>query len=78
VAILFVGQAGCGYAARAGYPGLVVPAGYRQENRWPLGIMLVGAAHSEARLLSLGAAFEEAAKVRKPPSLVNPSLFRHS
>ena len=75
-AIVFPGQAGCGFAARAGYPGLVVPAGYRSENRWPLGLMFVGPPRSEGLLLSLGAAYEEAAKVRKPPSVVNPSLFR--
>ena len=38
--------------------------------------MLVGAARSEGLLLALAAAFEEAAQVRKPPSVVNPSLFR--
>ena len=75
-AIVFPGQAGCGFAARAGYPGLVVPAGYRRENRWPLGVMFVGPSRSEGLLLSLGAVFEEASKVRKPPSVVNPSLFR--
>ena len=76
VAVVFPGQAGCGFAARAGYPSMVVPAGYRRENRWPLGISFVGPAHSEGLLLALGAAYEEAAQVRKPPSEINPSLFR--
>jgi len=75
-AIVFPGQAGCGFAARAGYPSLVVPAGYRREGRWPLGLSFVGPERSEGLLLVLGAAYEEAAKVRKPPSEVNPSLFR--
>jgi amidase len=75
-AIVFAGQAGCGFAARAGYPGLVVPAGYRRENRWPIGIMLVGPARSEGLLLALAAEFEEAVQVRQPPSSINPSLLR--
>jgi amidase len=75
-AIVLPGPWGCGQAARAGYPSLVVPAGYRRENRWPVGMTFVGRSRSEGTLLSLGAAFEEAARVRKPPSAVNPSLFR--
>jgi amidase len=75
VALVFPGQAGAGFAARAGYPSMVVPAGYRRENRWPLGICLVGPSRSEGLLLSLGAAYEEAAQVRRPPSVVNPSLL---
>jgi amidase len=75
-AIALPGPWGCGQAARAGYPSLVVPAGYRRENRWPVGLTFLGPSRSEATLLSLGAAFEEAAQVRRPPSVINPSLFR--
>jgi amidase len=75
-AVVFPGPYGCGYAARAGYPSLVVPAGYRREGRWPVGLSFVGPSRSEGLLLTLAAAFEEAARVRKPPSVVNPSLFR--
>ena len=75
-AVVFPGPNGCGLAARAGYPSMVVPAGYRREGRWPVGLTFVGPSRSEGLLLALGAAFEEAAKVRKPPSVVNPSLFR--
>jgi amidase len=75
-AIVFPGPYGCGYAARAGYPSLVVPAGYRADNRRPAGLGLVGPPRSEGVLLALAAAYEEAANVRKAPSVVNPSLFR--
>ena len=61
---------------RAGYPSLAVPAGYRREIRWPLGFSLVGPARSEGLLLALGAAYEAAAQVRRPPSEINPSLFQ--
>ena len=74
-AIVFPGPHGCGFAARAGYPSLVVPAGYRREGRRPVGLTFVGPSRSEGLLLSLGAAYEEAAQVRRPPSVVNPSLF---
>jgi amidase len=76
VAIVFPGPHGCGFAARSGYPSLVVPAGYRREGRRPVGLTFVGPARSEGLLLSLAAAYEEAAQVRKPPSVVNPSLFQ--
>ena len=75
-AIVFPGPHGCGFAARAGYPSLVVPAGYRREGRRPVGLTFVGPSRSEGLLLSLGAAYEEAAQVRRPPSEINPSLFR--
>ena len=48
------GQAGCGFAARAGYPSMAVPAGYRRENRRPLGFSFVGPARSEGLLLGPG------------------------
>ena len=76
VALVFPGAYGCGYAARAGYPSLVVPAGYRREGRRPFGLGFVGQAGRDGLLLALGAAYEEAAQVRRPPSVVNPSLFR--
>ena len=75
-AIVFPGPHGCGVAARAGYPSLVVPAGYRREGRRPIGLTFVGPSRSEALLLGLGAAYEEAAQVRRPPSEINPSLLR--
>ncbi len=65
---------GAGPAARAGYPSLVVPAGYRRSGRRPFGVTLVGPAHAERRLLGIGLAFESAADARRPVREVNPSL----
>jgi amidase len=76
VAVVFPGPSGCGIAARAGYPSLVVPAGYLRGGRRPVGLGLMGPARSEGLLLALAASYEEAAQVRRPPSVVNPSLFR--
>ena len=65
-----------GLGARAGYPQLVVPAGYTAATRDPVGIAFNGTAYSEAKLLAFGYAYEQATKLRKPPSEINPSLWR--
>jgi hypothetical protein len=65
-----------GLGARAGYPQLVVPAGYNASNRLPVGIAFNGTAFSEANLLAFGYAYEQATHLREPPSQTNPSLWR--
>lgn len=55
------------YAAMAGYPHLTVPAGYVQG--LPVGISFIGPAWSEAKLLAIGAAFEQATHARRAPAL---------
>jgi amidase len=52
-------------AAVAGYPNITVPAGYVGE--LPVGISFIGRAWSEARLISLAYAYEQATKHRRPP-----------
>ncbi|HEU0305609.1 MAG TPA: amidase [Lysobacter sp.] len=52
-------------AAVAGYPSLTVPMG--DANGLPLGVVFMGTAWSEPRLIELGYAFEQASKARKPP-----------
>ena len=61
--------------ARAGYPSVVVPAGYLRAGRQPAGILLLGTAWSEPRLLALAYDFEQAAAAWRPPEAINPSLF---
>jgi amidase len=75
-AVVLPGPYGCGAAARAGYPSLVVPAGYARVGRAPVGVTFLGPARSEARLLGLAYAFEQAADARRPVSEINPSLLR--
>ena len=67
---------GAGVSARAGYPSLVVPAGYRRSGRRPFGVAFLGPARSEALLLGVGYGYEQAASARRPVSEVNPSLLR--
>jgi amidase len=57
--------AGYGAAAVAGYPSLTVPMGH--SNGLPLGIVFMGTAWSEARLIELGYAYEQLTRARKPP-----------
>ena len=52
--------------AVAGYPHLTVPMG--QVSGLPVGLSFIGGAWSEARLLSLGHAFEKKAKARRKPN----------
>ncbi len=75
-AVVLPGPYGCGAAARAGYPSLVVPAGYTRVGRVPVGVTFLGPARSEALLLGLAYAFEQAADARRPVSAINPSLLR--
>lgn len=55
-------------AAVAGYPHLTVPAG--QVRGLPVGLSFVGPAWSEARLLTLGYAFEQATQWRREPQFL--------
>jgi amidase len=52
-------------AAIAGYPNVTVPAGYVQE--LPVGISFFGRAWSEAKLIGLAYAYEQATRHRRPP-----------
>jgi amidase len=66
-ALLFPGSGSAGIAAKAGYPTVIVPAGYLSTAS-PYGISFTGGAYSEATLISLAYSFEQATKVRQPPS----------
>jgi amidase len=76
--ILFPGAGSAGIGARAGYPTVIVPAGYEPANRRPLGLSFLGTAFSEATLLGFAYDYEQASHAWRPPSQVNPTLFRCS
>ncbi|MFC3687439.1 amidase family protein [Aquipuribacter hungaricus] len=65
-----------GVAARAGYPSVSVPAGYAAANGRPANVTFMGTAFAEETLLSLAYDYEQASLLRRPPSEVNPTLFR--
>jgi amidase len=53
-------------AAVAGYPSISVPAGFVEG--LPVGLSFFAGAYQEARLIQFAHAFEQASKVRRPPS----------
>jgi amidase len=75
-ALVFPRASGCSWAARAGWPSIVVPAGYTANNRRPVGLMLVSRPWTDARLLNLAYAYEQSHPVRKTPFEINPAAFR--
>ncbi|MGY0570122.1 amidase family protein [Bradyrhizobium sp. RDM12] len=72
-AVLFPGGSGCVISAKAGYPSVMVPAGFvsgagdKETPDYPLGISFAGRAWSEHKLLRLAYAYEQASNMRKPP-----------
>jgi amidase len=65
-ALVFPGWTGAAIGAKAGYPSVIVPAGYTAEGA-PVGLTFLGAAWSEPTLLRLAHAFEGATGYRRPP-----------
>ncbi|RST72338.1 amidase [Siminovitchia acidinfaciens] len=65
-ALFFGGDRGSVISARAGYPTVIVPAGFI-PNGEPFGVSFAGTAFSEPTLLKIAYAFEQATQHRKPP-----------
>ena len=72
-AVLFPGMAGAGIAAKPGYPSVLVPAGFTSgigklaTPDFPQGATFTGRAWSEAKLLRIAYAFEQATMARRVP-----------
>lgn len=62
-----------GLGAAAGYPTVVVPAGY--DDGEPHGLSFFGPAWSEAQLLAYAYAYEQATHLRRPPHEIRPALL---
>jgi amidase len=72
-AVVFSGNSGAAIAAKPGYPSVLVPAGFiggvegKETPDFPLGLTFTGRAWSEAKLLRLAYAYEQASNARRPP-----------
>jgi amidase len=74
-AVLFSGSSGAGIGARAGYPTVIVPAGYQTLNNLnPLGLSFLAKAYQEDKLLGYAYDFEQASLARKSPTST-PALY---
>src|SRR5579871_2814553 len=71
-ALLFGSNFGAAIGAKAGYPSVIVPAGYLSTNHAPFGVTFLGQAWSEPRLLALAYAYEQATQLRQPPPSTPP------
>jgi amidase len=75
-AIVFAGSGSAGIGARAQYPSVAVPIGYDPATGRPFGMSFLGTAYTEAKLLGFAYAYEQASREWRPPSVINPSMFR--
>ncbi|MGE4062092.1 MAG: amidase family protein [Rhodospirillaceae bacterium] len=66
------GYSGTNYANLSGFPDLIVPAGFTNDDL-PVGISFVGTAFTEPKLLALGYAYEQASRARRLP-VTTPNL----
>jgi Asp-tRNA(Asn)/Glu-tRNA(Gln) amidotransferase A subunit family amidase len=67
------GGENCQLSAHTGLPAISMPAGFTDDGV-PVGVELLGPAWSEAKLLSMAYAYEQAAHPRRPPSTA-PALI---
>lgn len=67
-ALLFPADFGARITSRAGYPSIVVPAGYTAQGV-PFGVTFAARAYEEPMLIKLAYSYEQASLVRRPPSL---------
>jgi amidase len=66
-ALVFPLRTGAAIGAKAGYPTVIVPAGFTPEGA-PVGLSFLGPAWSEAKLLRLAYAYEQATRHRRAPA----------
>jgi Asp-tRNA(Asn)/Glu-tRNA(Gln) amidotransferase A subunit family amidase len=73
--IAILGSVG-GYGPRAGYPQITVPMGYAETTRRAVNVSIHAGAYAERTLLGVAYVLEQGTKKRRPPSQLNPSMYR--
>jgi amidase len=64
------------FSPTTGFPAINVPIGYTRGNQLPLGMTLLGRPWSEAALINLAYAYEQATHHRRPPASTPPLAKR--
>ncbi|HVE62772.1 MAG TPA: amidase family protein [Mycobacteriales bacterium] len=72
--IIALGPFNANIGAAAGYPTVIVPAGYDGDGTVPQGISFLGTAWTEPQLISYAYAYEQASRRRVPPTVANTDL----
>ncbi|HVE98513.1 MAG TPA: amidase family protein [Mycobacteriales bacterium] len=72
--IVSFGPFNANVGAAAGYPTVIVPAGYTGDGTTPQGISFLGSAYTEPQLISYAYAYEQATKRRVPPTVFNSDI----
>jgi amidase len=73
--IAIIGSTGTSSPA-AGYPEMVVPAGYTPTQRRNIGVDISGGAYDEYNILGVGYVIEQATKAREGVGEVDPAAYR--
>ncbi|WP_280370585.1 amidase family protein, partial [Nocardia wallacei] len=73
-ALVFIHNSCWPVVPRSRYPAVAVPIGYDPGTGRPFGMTLVGTAFTEAPLLGMAYAYEQAAQAWRPPTEVNSAL----
>lgn len=60
------------FSPTSGFPAMTVPMGYTRENTLPIGMSILGRAWSEATLIRLAYAYEQATHHRRAPASTPP------
>jgi amidase len=61
---------------QAGDPEITIPMGYNSTQRRAVAIDISGGPYDEINLLGVGYVVEQATKLRQPPALVDPAMYR--
>ncbi|MGH2729524.1 MAG: amidase family protein [Actinomycetota bacterium] len=72
--VVVPGNAYANVSASAGYPTVIVPAGYTGDGRRPLGLSFLASAYDEPQLISYAYDYEQATHRRVPATEVNVEL----
>jgi amidase len=75
-ALIHPANLGAFLSAPAGYPMVIVPSGYTNKGRSPIGLGFVASAWAEPRLISFAFDYEQATHRRVPPTEVNRALVK--